>query len=114
MKLAIITDIHGNAPALKVVLKELDQRGDIDTIWCLGDMIAMGPDTNEVLDLLFSRSNIQMITGNHDEAILSLLAGEGHPETYKHTLEHHEWIAQRLKPEHVASLNNYHAFLKKK
>jgi len=113
MKLAIITDIHGNAPALKVVLKELDQRGDIDTIWCLGDMIAMGPDTNEVLDLLFSRSNIQMITGNHDEAILSLLAGEGHPETYKHTREHHEWIAQRLKPEHVAKLKQLPRVLEK-
>ena len=104
MKLAIITDIHGNAPALKAVLEELDQRGDIDTIWCLGDMIAMGPDSNEVLDILFSRSDIQMSTGNHDEAILSLIAGEGHPETYKHTREHHEWIARRLKPEHVAKL----------
>ena len=66
MKLAIITDIHGNELALKAVLHEIDQRGDITGIWCLGDMIAMGPDSNEVLDILFGRSDIRMITGNHD------------------------------------------------
>ena len=104
MKLAIITDIHGNELALKAVLQEIDKRGDINEIWCLGDMIAMGPDSNEVLDILFGRSDIQMITGNHDEAILSLLAGEGHPDSYKHTREHHQWIAERLNPNHVAKL----------
>lgn len=104
MKLAIITDIHGNEAALSAVLEELDGRGDIEEIWCLGDMIAMGPDSNEVLDLLFGRHDVKMITGNHDEAILSLIAGEGHPESYKHTREHHEWIAERLHPEHVARL----------
>jgi putative phosphoesterase len=104
MKLAIITDIHGNAAALKAVLHEIDQQEDIEKIWCLGDMIAMGPDSNEVLDILFARKDVQMITGNHDEAILSLIAGEGHPDSYKHTREHHEWIASHLHPEHVAKL----------
>ena len=114
MKLAIITDIHGNEPALRAVLEELDTRGDIEEIWCLGDMIAMGPDSNEVLEILFARQDVHMITGNHDEAILSLIAGEGHPESYKHTREHHEWIANRLLPEHVARLTQLPAFLKKK
>lgn len=104
MKLAIITDIHGNEPALKAVLQEIDQRGDVDSILCLGDMIAMGPDSNEVLDILFSRPDIHMITGNHDEAILSLTAGEVHPEGYKHAREHHEWIAERINPNHVDKL----------
>ncbi|WP_391119648.1 metallophosphoesterase family protein [Psychrobacillus sp. L3] len=104
MKLAIITDIHGNELALKSVLQEIDNRGDTEEIWCLGDMIAMGPDTNEVLDLLFARPDIRMITGNHDEAILSLIAGEGHPESYKHTREHHEWIAKRLSTDNFMKL----------
>jgi putative phosphoesterase len=114
MKLAIITDIHGNEPALKAVLHEIDARGDIKEIWCLGDMIAMGPDSNEVLDLLFARPNIHMITGNHDEAILSLIGGEGHPESYKHTREHHEWIANRLNPDHVSKLKQLPRILEKK
>ena len=113
MKLAIITDIHGNAPALKAVLQEIDQHADIEEIWCLGDMIAMGPDSNEVLDILFARADVQMITGNHDEAILSLIAGEGHPDSYKHTREHHEWIASRLNPQHVAKLKTLPRMLEK-
>ncbi len=113
MKLGIITDIHGNELALKAVLQEIDKRGDINEIWCLGDMIAMGPDSNEVLDILFGRSDIRMITGNHDEAILSLIAGEGHPETYKHTREHHQWIAERLNPNHVAKLKQLPRIIEK-
>lgn len=113
MKLAIMTDIHGNELALKAVLHDIDKRGDIDEIWCLGDMIAMGPDSNEVLDLLFSRPDVHMITGNHDEAILSLIADEGHPESYKHTREHHEWIANRLTPEHIDKLNQLPRILEK-
>ncbi|MEK4523398.1 metallophosphoesterase family protein [Psychrobacillus sp. FSL W7-1457] len=113
MKLAIITDIHGNELALKAVLHDIDTKQDIDEIWCLGDMIAMGPDTNEVLDLLFSRPDTQMITGNHDEAILSLKKGEGHPESYSHTFEHHLWIANHLSQKNVERLTSLPRVLEK-
>ncbi|GIN58170.1 hypothetical protein J8TS2_24890 [Lederbergia ruris] len=73
MKFAVLTDIHGNYPALRAVLKEIDRRDDIEHIFCLGDMIAIGPDTNEVLETLFSRKDVSMITGNHDEAVLALV-----------------------------------------
>ena len=49
MKFALITDIHGNAPALKAVLKKMDDRKDIDHIYCTGDIIAIGPDTMKFL-----------------------------------------------------------------
>ncbi|MGB2871143.1 metallophosphoesterase family protein, partial [Psychrobacillus psychrotolerans] len=75
MKVAILTDIHGNELALRAVLNEIDTKTDVQEIWCLGDMIAMGPDTNEVLNILFDRSDVRMITGNHDEAILALISG---------------------------------------
>ncbi len=73
------SDIHGNGPALKAVLKEIDERRDVDHIYCLGDMLGMGPDSNEVLEMLFSRSDVSMLTGNHDEAILALAEGEEYP-----------------------------------
>lgn len=100
-----MTDIHGNELALQAVLNEIDTISEVQVIWCLGDMIAMGPDTNEVLDILFERSDVRMITGNHDEAVLSLVLGEGHPESYKHTREHHEWIANQLSQENVERLH---------
>ncbi len=106
MKIAILTDIHGNALALNAVLHSIDCMGDVQEIWVLGDMIAMGPDTNEVLNTLFSRKDVRMITGNHDEAVLSLLSKEGHPKSYKHTLEHHEWIAKQLTEENINRLRS--------
>lgn len=43
MCIAIITDIHENAPALRVVLAEIDNKKDVEHIYCLGDMIGIGP-----------------------------------------------------------------------
>lgn len=104
MKFAVITDVHGNAPALRAALEQIDESAKIDHIFCLGDMIGIGPDTNEVLELLFSRNDISMVTGNHDEAILALARGQKHPLSHSHVREHHEWITARLKPAFIPKL----------
>jgi len=59
-------------------------------------MIGIGPDTNEVLKILFARNDVSMITGNHDEAVLALLKGEEHPLSHSHAREHHQWIADNI------------------
>ena len=104
MKMGIITDIHGNASALKAVLQELDKRKDIEHIFSLGDMIGIGPDTNEVLDILFARDDISMITGNHDEAVLALLKGETYPQSLSPIKEHHLWIADKIDKQFISKL----------
>lgn len=96
MKIGVIADIHGNAAALKAVLNEFDKQRDIEHIYCLGDMIGIGPDTNDVLTTLFERNDISMITGNHDEAILALLKGEAHPLSHADAKTHHQWIANQI------------------
>ncbi|MBA2175141.1 metallophosphoesterase family protein [Halobacillus locisalis] len=104
MRIAIMADVHGNASALNAVLKRIDEKDSVDHIYCLGDMIGIGPDTNEVLHSLFSREDISMVTGNHDEAIIALAKGESHPESHAHAREHHEWIADRLDPVFISKL----------
>lgn len=104
MKIGVITDIHGNASALKAVFNELDKRQDIDHIYCLGDMIGIGPDTNEVLNILFTRNDVSMITGNHDEAVLALLKGEEYPLSHSHVKEHHQWIADNMDKDFISKL----------
>ncbi|WP_251127059.1 metallophosphoesterase [Exiguobacterium sp. s129] len=94
MKIGVVTDVHGNLEALEAVLHALDTE-QVDIIWSLGDMIAMGPDSNAVMERLIDRG-AHMISGNHDEAVVSLLAGKGHPESYAHTRPHHEWVARHL------------------
>ncbi|HWK23601.1 MAG TPA: metallophosphoesterase family protein [Ureibacillus sp.] len=94
-KFAIITDIHGNSSALKAVLDDIDQDQDIKHIYCLGDLIGIGHETNEVLELLFSRESISFVKGNHDEDILKIL--EGHePQGIISKSEHHKWIASKI------------------
>jgi predicted phosphodiesterase len=93
--IAIITDIHGNYSALKAVLDEIDGDGKIEHIFCLGDLIGIGYETNEVLELLSTREDISFVMGNHDEAIQDIVAGR---EPYSKAEErvHHQWIADHI------------------
>ena len=67
MKIAVISDIHGNLEALEKVLEDADQAG-ADHVICLGDCIGYGPDSNGVVQKIMSR-NIPAVTGNHELAL---------------------------------------------
>lgn len=103
-RIAIVSDIHGNIYALDAVLKDIKEKA-IDFIYCLGDMIGIGPCSNEVLEALFEMDNIQMITGNHDESILAVIHNEPYPKSRVNVIPHHEWIANRLKKEFTDELS---------
>jgi predicted phosphodiesterase len=62
--IGLISDIHGNAVALRAVLAELDAMGASE-ILCLGDVAGYGPQINECCDLLTERG-IPTLMGNHD------------------------------------------------
>jgi putative phosphoesterase len=63
-RIGIISDIHGNYEALKVVLTELDKLG-VKEIYCLGDVVGYYSQVNECCDELRKR-NILTLMGNHD------------------------------------------------
>lgn len=65
--IGLISDIHGNAVALRAVLAELDAMG-VKEILCLGDVAGYGPQINECCDLLTDRG-IPTLMGNHDHYI---------------------------------------------
>ena len=64
---AVITDIHGNLPALEAALARIEELG-IDQVYCGGDLVGYGPWPNEVCDLIRER-DIPTIYGNYDYAI---------------------------------------------
>jgi putative phosphoesterase len=66
-RLAVITDIHGNLPALRASLARIDQLG-IERVLCGGDLVGYGPHPNEVCALIAERA-IPTIYGNYDYAI---------------------------------------------
>jgi putative phosphoesterase len=67
MTAAVITDIHGNLPALEAALARIDELG-IDRVYCGGDLVGYGPHPNEVCALVADRQ-IPTIYGNYDYAI---------------------------------------------
>lgn len=67
MRVAVVTDIHGNLPALEASLAAIDAIG-VDQIYCGGDLVGYGPSPNEVCALLAER-DISTIYGNYDYAI---------------------------------------------
>ncbi|WP_307067193.1 metallophosphoesterase family protein [Alkalibacillus filiformis] len=104
-KIAVLADIHGNHEALKSVLKHIDGTGDVEHIYCLGDLIGVGYQTNEVLDKLFSRNDISFVRGNHDQDVLSIIDGEK-PNSKGEEREHHHWIASNLNPSFIPKLRS--------
>ena len=64
MKMGLISDVHGNLPALESVLTSL-QEMEIDTIVCLGDISGYYTQINECCDLLRNHQ-ISAVMGNHD------------------------------------------------
>lgn len=103
-RIAVISDIHGNIYALDAVLKDIKEKA-VDFIYCLGDMIGIGPFSNEVLETLFEIDTIQMITGNHEESVLAVINNKPYPESRINVMPHHEWIANRLKKEFIEGLS---------
>jgi len=76
MKVLVISDIHGNLPALEYVLT---RERDTDLVISLGDVVNYGPWSNECVDLLDTLKNKILIKGNHEEAYLSGSYPGDHP-----------------------------------
>ncbi|TCT14943.1 protein phosphatase [Natranaerovirga pectinivora] len=66
-RIAIISDIHGNLPALEAVLDDIKEK-EISRIICLGDMIGKGPSSLETLDICRDVSDI-VIMGNWEKFV---------------------------------------------
>lgn len=71
MRVAVISDIHANLPALEATFEAIDGVG-VDEIWCLGDVIGYGAEPDECTDLVRERCALCLV-GNHDLAVLGAL-----------------------------------------
>ncbi len=66
-QIAIISDIHGNLPALEAVLNDIKQKG-ISHIICLGDMVGKGPHSKEVFEQCLASCQM-IVKGNWEDFI---------------------------------------------
>lgn len=66
MRIALLSDIHGNAIALEAVLTDIEAQGAVDEYWVLGDLVALGPQPVAVLQRLHALPNVRLTRGNTD------------------------------------------------
>lgn len=67
MTILIISDVHGNWPALRAVLAAAP---DVDQILCLGDLVNYGPQSAECVRwAMETLSPDWLVQGNHDRAV---------------------------------------------
>jgi len=97
VRVAVISDIHGNLPALEAVLAAV---APFDALWHLGDTVGYGPQPNEVVDRL-TREGAVGVRGNHDSAATGLIDADWFNEDARVAIE---WTARVLTPASRAAL----------
>ena len=66
----LLSDIHGNLPALETVIDDAYRRTDITSVWVMGDSVGYGAQPNEVVERLRLLPNLAMVKGNHEAAAM--------------------------------------------
>jgi predicted phosphodiesterase len=104
MRVAVISDIHGNAHALDAVLQAIESV-DCDALWCLGDVVGYGPKPNRCCTVVREAADVGL-RGNHDLACLGLLdVRDFSPDAAASA----QWTAEILEPESRAYLESLEA-----
>ena len=74
MRIAILSDIHGNLEALTTIIDYIED-DSIDEIYCLGDIVGYGSNPNECIEIIAEKCK-KVVIGNHDHAVLGLTSTE--------------------------------------
>jgi putative phosphoesterase len=98
MIIALISDIHGNLPALRAVLKDA-KRAKAKQVWCLGDVVGYIPFPNECIALLQEEAS-GSIVGNYDQKVIHFQQKKSGWKTSKKQakFDAFEWNHQHLNP----------------
>jgi predicted phosphodiesterase len=68
MRLAVISDIHGNLEALREVMRDMEGHG-VNSVVCLGDNVGYGPEPEGVIRLI-REQGIPSVLGNHELGLM--------------------------------------------
>lgn len=104
-RLALLSDIHANLPALEAVAADIDAASP-DAVYVLGDMINGCAWPAETLDFITGRG-WPMLIGNHDDAVIQLDAPRMEPRYGDRVFYANLWWTRaRIRPDHVALLES--------
>jgi predicted phosphodiesterase len=90
VRIGIISDLHGNVPALEGVLEGLD----MERIVCLGDLVGIGPDPSGVVRMVMADGRVRSVRGNHDHNAVHGTSFGPIPDVRRK--DHHCWVRGQL------------------
>jgi predicted phosphodiesterase len=109
MRIALISDLHGNMVSLEAVLADIDRRG-VDEIICLGDVATLGPRPHDVLEEL-DRRGCRCILGNHDAFMLDDALIRSYTEV-PIVVDAVDWCRDQLGYDEIAFIDRFHASIR--
>ena len=108
-RIALISDIHGNALALRAVLEDIQRRG-VSKIFCLGDVATLGPHPLECIDLV-EKHCLGLICGNHDRYVLEEILSKDPHNQFPPVQQAIQWCRTKMTTEATSILEKSHPTL---
>jgi len=104
VRLALISDQHGNDVAFRAALEDIERLG-VEDIVCLGDVAQGGDEPAQTLDRL-AALGCETVLGNSDAFLLEVPADSPEPVT-ESQLERREWTLSQLSPAHLEQIRSF-------
>ena len=107
MKIAVLSDIHGNTTALEAVLA--DARAErVDEYWLLGDILMPGTGRRRILDLLADLPITARVLGNWENSLWRGLHRklDFTKASHRYLLRQCQYILEEIAPEEIEDLHN--------
>lgn len=102
MRIALISDVHGNLEALENVLRDIEKQG-AEKIHFLGDAVGYGCNPDECVKLIDKHCDIKLL-GNHDYAAMGLESTEHFNQLAQASMD---WTQTRIKDKTIRTLADF-------
>ena len=107
IKIALLSDIHGNTTALEAVLADAKRAG-VEEYWLLGDVLMPGTGRRHLLNLLEELPITVQILGNWEDSLWRAMKGLLDPSraSHRYLMRHFQYILEEIRPEEIESMQS--------
>lgn len=112
MRIALVSDIHGNCFSFEAVLGDIEEQ-DVDEIICLGDVVAFGPEPGKCLERLKQLECI-VVVGNTDDWVLQPPSLSGAKGKARVNAERLHWCCEQLSSAQISYIRSFQPTVEKK
>ena len=107
IKIAMLSDIHGNTTALEAVLEDTKRAG-VEEYWLLGDVLMPGTGRRHLLNLLEELPITVQILGNWEDSLWRAMKGLLDPSraSHRYLMRLCQYILEEIRPEEIESMQS--------